>query len=66
MNKQARGGGNSNCRWQGILIVANQPFLVAAMPRWEESELPLGMPFRSNIAQSHMPHIGNSGRLAGW
>ena len=25
MNRQARGGGNSNCRWAGILIVADQP-----------------------------------------
>ncbi len=24
MNNQARGGGNSDCRWAGILIVANQ------------------------------------------
>ena len=24
MNRQARGGGNSNCRWAGILIVADQ------------------------------------------
>ena len=23
MNRQARGGGNSNCRWAGILIVAD-------------------------------------------
>jgi hypothetical protein len=23
VNRQARGGGNSNCRWQGILIVAD-------------------------------------------
>src|SRR5208337_56015 len=24
VNRQARGGGNSNCRWAGILIVADQ------------------------------------------
>ena len=24
MNREARGGGNSNCRWAGILIVASQ------------------------------------------
>jgi len=24
VNRQAREGGNSNCRWQGILIVADQ------------------------------------------
>ena len=24
MNRLARGGGNSNCRWQGILIVADR------------------------------------------
>ncbi len=24
MNRRARGGGNSNCRWAGILIVADQ------------------------------------------
>ena len=23
MNREARGGGNSNCRWAGILIVAD-------------------------------------------
>jgi hypothetical protein len=27
VNRQARGGGNSNCRWAGILIVADQPRL---------------------------------------
>ncbi len=26
MNRRARGGGNSNCRWAGILIVADHPF----------------------------------------
>src|SRR5208282_1779420 len=25
VNRQARGGGNSNCRWAGILIVADHP-----------------------------------------
>ncbi len=24
VNRQARGGGNSSCRWEGILIVADQ------------------------------------------
>src|SRR5271157_5592244 len=31
VNRQARGGGNSNCRWEGILIVADQP----ARSSWE-------------------------------
>ena len=26
MNRRARGGGNSNCRWAGILIVADHSF----------------------------------------
>jgi hypothetical protein len=26
VNKQARGGGNSNCRWQGILKVADHKY----------------------------------------
>ena len=33
MNRQARGGGNSNCRWQGILNVADQRG-IAMEPAW--------------------------------
>lgn len=39
MNNQARGGRNSNCRWAGILIVADQkavglPELPGPWPTW--------------------------------
>ena len=37
MNKQTRGGGNSNCRWAGNLIVADQVF--SRFVGWDELAL---------------------------
>ena len=46
MNRRARGGGNSNCRWAGILIVADQrvstvrfPFSISRTNRRESSSI---------------------------
>ena len=38
MNRQARGGGNSNCRWAGFLIVAGQRVAAARGTLAERSE----------------------------
>src|SRR5208282_303879 len=41
VNRQARGGGNSNCRWAGILIVADHQ-----EPNWQEAGHPGTFPNR--------------------
>ena len=38
MNRQARGGGNSNRRWAGILIVADQRYQVMLAARQQDPE----------------------------